>query len=288
VSAWDAKVLAVRDHVRQNLRDDLHLDELGDVAGASRFHFARIFKAVTGETLNQFVRRARLERATELMRTRPERLLLDIALSVGFKSASDFSRVFKQRYGLAPSAWDRRSPLTIQRIPDYDDGLAAARATCPPFTPVVRTHSAVRLATVRAHTAFFDQDELERAYRVLLGWLSAQSIDGASLPLVGMSWDQPEVTPLDKVCFDLGLPIPEDIAVHGPVAERRLPAHASVEVHVDGPLPHVALAWEHLYDRWLPRSDREPTDLPAMKRFVRQPAELGWGVFDLHCCVPLR
>ncbi|MEO1234206.1 MAG: AraC family transcriptional regulator [Myxococcota bacterium] len=280
------RVREVQDHVRQNLHADLGLEALAELAGVSRFHFARIFKAHAGETLNRFVRRARLERAAALMRARPERRLLEVALDAGFDSAADFSRVFRQHYGIAPRSWDRTQRLEAM-VPGYEDGLSAARASCPRLAPVVRRHPACRLAYVRVATPFLDAELLEAGYRTLLGWLAARGLDGTLVPLLGMSWDQPETAPLEQIRFDLALPIPDGLRVEGPVSELRLPEIRSVEVRVDGELPHVALAWEHLYEAWLPASGEAPADLPAMKRFRRRPEDLGWFRVDLDCCIAL-
>ena len=285
-TAWERRVRRVQDHVRHNVTGQLDLDSLADVAGASRFHFARLFKAQTGETLNGFVRRARLERAVVLMRAKPERPLLDVALESGFASASDFSRVFRQHHGIAPSAWDRVSVLT-DKLEGFDDGLAAARATSPVFEPIVRRHEGCRLAYVRVSTPFLDDKLLDEGYAALTGWFEERGVDWRALGLIGMSWDRPETTPLEQVRFDLGFPLPDGLSAAGPVSEVTLPAMRSVEIHVDDELVYVALAWEHLYEEWFPGSGEEPADLPAMKRFRRRPEELGWHRVDLDCCIAL-
>ena len=51
------------DHIVRNLAQPLRLEEVSEAAGFSPFHFHRVFKALLGETLNQFVKRQRLERA---------------------------------------------------------------------------------------------------------------------------------------------------------------------------------------------------------------------------------
>jgi DNA gyrase inhibitor GyrI len=50
----------------------------------------------------------------------------------------------------------------------------------------------------------------------------------------------------------------------------------------------VADAWDYLYERWLPESDRDPHHLPSMKWFHRRPDELDWQSWDLDCAVPLE
>ena len=94
------------DHIVRNLAESLRLEEVSEAAGFSPFHFHRVFKSLLGETLNQFVKRLRLERALYLMSHAPNRSLTDVALDCGFSSSSDFSRSFKQCYGAAPSVFD--------------------------------------------------------------------------------------------------------------------------------------------------------------------------------------
>ncbi|MCA9705095.1 MAG: AraC family transcriptional regulator [Myxococcales bacterium] len=285
--SWSSRIERVRDHVREHLAEPLGLDELARVAHSSRFHFARLFRAHTGETLTHFVQRARLERAATLMRSSPELSLLEIALMVGFGSASDFSRVFRQHHGVAPSQWDRRSRLH-DVLPGFADGLDQARKTCPPLRPRLARHPAVRLAYVRVATPFLDEALLAQGYAELCAWFERHGVDWRRQPLLGMSWDNPETTPLEQVRFDLGLGLPDGLRADGELGELALPAVRSVDVHVQGSRGHIALAWELLYDRWLPARAHEPADLPGIKRFVRRPDELGWHQFDLDCSIALQ
>ena len=103
---YASRVNRVIDHVLLHLDEPHRLEDLAEVAGVSPFHFHRVFRALTGETLQKFVKRLRLERALQMMAHRPRRSLTDIAFACGFSSSSDFTRSFKQRYGVAPSAFD--------------------------------------------------------------------------------------------------------------------------------------------------------------------------------------
>ena len=72
----------------------------------SPFHFHRIFQALSGETPGDFVKRLRLEKALGMMAHARTESLTSIALACGFTSSSDFSRCFKQRFGVPPSVFD--------------------------------------------------------------------------------------------------------------------------------------------------------------------------------------
>ena len=108
-SPYTARVNRAIDHVMRHLGEPLRLEAVAAAAGLSPFHFHRIFKAFAGETLNDFVKRHRLERALRLMSHAPRRSLTDVALDCGFASSSDFSRCFRQRFGVAPRAFDLSS-----------------------------------------------------------------------------------------------------------------------------------------------------------------------------------
>ena len=89
-----ARVNRVIDHIEQNLASSLPLAHLAEVACFSPFHFHRIFKALTGETLTAFVQRLRIERAASMLVSEPETPVTHIALDCGFASSASFARVF--------------------------------------------------------------------------------------------------------------------------------------------------------------------------------------------------
>ncbi len=58
-----SRINRVMDYIEVNIVQDLSLENLAEVANFSRFHFHRIFRAMVGETLHQFIQRIRLEKA---------------------------------------------------------------------------------------------------------------------------------------------------------------------------------------------------------------------------------
>lgn len=289
------RVHRVMDYVRTHLADTLSLDDLARIAHFSPFHFHRIFKATTGQTLTAFVQRARLERATYLMKASPDRPLGSIALEVGFSAQSDFSRVFRRHFNMPPSAWDRKSRLHAPLTPDYDQALQHARASAP--TPVARVveHPACRLAYIRLRSPF-QGDVLQTGYARLTAWLDGRGVDWRASQLLGLSWDNYETTPLDQVRFDLGFTVDSSILPHSKADDTAddeigihlFPSVRAVDVHCRGSLSLIALAWDYLYDEWLPNSLYEPDDMPGIKRFRTRPDELGWDIWDVDCSIALR
>lgn len=93
-----AKVLAV---MRERLEEDLGLDALAAVVGLTPWHFARAFRAATGETPLARIRRLRVERAAELTHER-SMSLAEIALACGFADQMHMTRAFRTVLGVTP------------------------------------------------------------------------------------------------------------------------------------------------------------------------------------------
>lgn len=80
----------------------LTLNRIAREAGASPFHFVRVFLAYTGETPFDFLRRVRLAAAIRMLQEDPVGSVTEIALSVGYETPSAFNKSFKQRLHMSP------------------------------------------------------------------------------------------------------------------------------------------------------------------------------------------
>jgi AraC-like DNA-binding protein len=105
----DRRIVLAVEYVHENLGRPLPVDELAAVAGMSRYHFSRVFAAVTGLSPTRYVREARCERAALLLAT--TRLPVKaIAAESGFENTAYFCRVFRQITSLTPSEYRHSRP----------------------------------------------------------------------------------------------------------------------------------------------------------------------------------
>lgn len=102
---YERRVNRVIDHVRGHLAEDLPLERLARIALFSPFHFHRVFRTVTGETLAAYVHRQRLERAAVSLIHHPDQSVLAVALDHGFASAAGFARAFRGHFGMSATEW---------------------------------------------------------------------------------------------------------------------------------------------------------------------------------------
>ena len=83
----------------------LSAKSLAKISGYSVYHFHRVFKAITSESVSQYIRNIRLEKSSNLLLYNIDKSIEIIAYEVGFLSSSAFSSAFKKRFSMTPSNW---------------------------------------------------------------------------------------------------------------------------------------------------------------------------------------
>ena len=99
----------VQDYIDDNYGKNISVEEMAEVAGFSRFHFSRIFKAILQESPMEYVNRVRLEQALFLLSHREDMNMTDIALELGYSDSAVFTRAFKKHFQISPSAYRKRN-----------------------------------------------------------------------------------------------------------------------------------------------------------------------------------
>jgi AraC family transcriptional regulator len=95
------KVIAM---LRADLTQPPDLEKLGRNVGCSQFHLSRTFSGQMGMTIPQYLRKVRMERAAELLRSGKYNVT-EAALEVGYSSLSHFSQAFCQVIGCCPGLY---------------------------------------------------------------------------------------------------------------------------------------------------------------------------------------
>ncbi|MCQ8191198.1 AraC family transcriptional regulator [Streptomyces rugosispiralis] len=102
------------DHIESRLDQRIEVAELARIAMTSEYHFRRLFSALAGISLSEYVRRRRLTLAgAEVLAG--ERTLLEIAVRYGYGSGEAFARAFRAMHGVGPGEARRAgAPLSSQ------------------------------------------------------------------------------------------------------------------------------------------------------------------------------
>jgi AraC family transcriptional regulator len=275
------------DYVTQNLAEPLRLEDVARAACFSTYHFHRVFRALMGETLAAFVKRVRLERAVYLLSHREGASLTDIALACGFSSSSDFSRSFRGRYGVPPRAFDiERFRAERRQAMNAELKLTTLPAGENPdgFAVTLRELPARRVAYLRVQRPY-EADNVPRAIARLVAWADARGLAGGEW--LGYQWEDPEIVPLDKCRYDVGVVVPEGTLAEGEVSIATFSPMRVAEVEIAGSIELELRALDWLFRTWLPASGYAPAHQPGFEVWNGRPFAHGMEHFEIRLHLPV-
>ncbi|MFJ6811511.1 GyrI-like domain-containing protein [Streptomyces anulatus] len=90
------------EHVEAHLGERIEVAELARIAMTSEYHFRRMFSALAGIPLSEYIRRRRMTVAGAEVLGAPDRTLLDVAVRYGYDTGEGFARAFRAVHGIGP------------------------------------------------------------------------------------------------------------------------------------------------------------------------------------------
>jgi AraC family transcriptional regulator len=310
---YERRINRVIDHVQAHLADELTLERLAEVAAFSPFHFHRVFAAITGETLSDFIRRVRLERAAGALTLLPETSILEIALRYGFSSAATFARAFKGRFGMSATQWraggaqqwrdaSQRQSGHGKSKRNHDQaerknrkasvkGIGHGDSTGHEGIAMrieIREIPPYRIAYMRHFGPYGTSGEISALWTSLWRWIRGRDLLRPGMLTVGIGHDAPGIASREKLRYDAGLIVAADFKPDRAVDVADLPGGKYAVTIFQGSAAVIAESWSKLYTAWLPGSGYQPEDRPRLE--LRREHNLRLPPDHLRCelCLPIR
>ena len=258
----ERRILRVLDHIHDHPAGDLSLDALADVAALSRFHWHRLFRALTGETAAQAVRRIRLHRASvALVQTATP--VADVARQVGHDSTDSSACAFREAFGMTPPAF--RKPGELRPF----NPARPPRSTL--MHPVTLRHDPARRLAAMPHQGPYP--EIGRAFEKLLATMGTRGLFAQAGAMVAVYCDDPSATAPAALPSHAGFEITGDAAIAPPLEVLTLPATRAAVLTHTGPYVGMPAAYNQVYGVWLPASGETPADLAPYEVYLNTPMD---------------
>jgi AraC family transcriptional regulator len=263
-------------YIDAHLDRDPRLDDLAAASCLSPCHFHRIYRAATGETPNDTLRRRRLHRAAhELVTGRDP--VARIAKRAGYGGLAAFGRAFAAAFGISPAAYRKRGHLV--------DPAPATKEEPVMYQVEIRDLAPVRLAGLR-HTG---------PYMEIGGTFERLAVRAAALGLMaqpvvhsfGVYYDDPgSVAPQDlraDACISVG----PDFAGEGDLRVLDLAGGRHAVLRFQGPYAELEKPYNWLFGEWLPASGETAADRPCFEWYVNDCRTLPPSEWLTEICLPL-
>ena len=296
-----SRIHRAQDFIEENLSRTLALEEIARAACFSPYHFHRLYTAITGESIYQFILRIRLERAASRLCRQPPEPVTTIAFDVGFSSSATFARAFKAFFGVSASVY-RQAVLSKNQSKNRKtigkDGKAAAeafyysesvddeiinrrpemkaetRSVQPKFIEV-KEMPAKALAYVR-HVGPYAGDGglFERLFGRIFAWAGPRGLfRPPQTEMIIVYHDDPAITAPEKLRTSVGLTVPPDTAVSGEVGLLEIPAGQYVCALFEILPAEYEAAWSTVFADWMPQSGWQPGEGPCYECMQGDPKQ---------------
>ena len=255
-------------YIELHLSEPLLLTTLSEVACFSSYHFHRIFTAYVGETVNQYVRRLKLEKAAFSL-VYSQKSITDIALDSGYETPSAFNKAFKQQFGSNPSQFKREfangafPQLTKPTLITYKETT---------MNPEIIERKDVKVAAVR-RTGPYDQ-AAQQAWGALCTFAGPRGLLKEDVEYVGVSYDDPAITPAEKLRYDACVSIDEDIDVEGDVEVQTLAGGSYAMFLHKGSYEGLSAVYGEIFGSWLPQSGKKLREVPCFEKYLNSPEQV--------------
>ncbi|MEV8479139.1 AraC family transcriptional regulator [Streptomyces sp. NPDC051173] len=275
------------EHIEGRLDQRVDTEELARLAMTSEYHFRRMFSALAGMPLSEYVRRRRLTVAgAEVLAG--ERTLLEIAVRYGYTSGEAFARAFRAMHGVGPGE-ARRTGAALHSQPRMSFRLVVEGSSSMRYRIVekeefraVGRKARVPLVyegvnpAIAAFIKGIDKETQQRIHR-----LSDQQPEGIVSISDHISENREEGSEFDYYHAAVtAAPVPEDMDV------LTVPAGTWAVFEDSGPFPQsLQYMWRDVFTQWFPSNPYRSRRGPEILR-TRLSREATWA--DVELWIPVE
>ncbi|MCT4620062.1 MAG: AraC family transcriptional regulator [Marinisporobacter sp.] len=265
-----SRINKVQDYIEKHLEDELSIGKLAEIAWFSSFHFQRIYRQITGESLYSYIKRLRLEKAAFLLLVNKRKSIQDIALSIGFSNQASFAKAFKGKFGMSASEFrclnesgrlqgissmDRKHISTNGKV--YDEKIQYTR----PIELSVKSMESTKVVYVR-HTGSYkgNSNLFEGLFSKLYAYTSSRNYIRNDSKWFVAYHDFGDLTMEEQLRLSVCMSTDEEVKIDSEFGSMILEGGKCAVGRFLVKPDEYQLAWNYMLSKWLPESGYVPDD----------------------------
>ncbi len=268
------------DYIEDNPEDKITLEKLAEVAMFSKYHFHRIFKIVANDTLNNYVKRTKMEKAAKLLITNKNETISNISYRFGYHSNSNFSRDFSDYYGCSPSEFRQFENRPVNRKTKITNDINLV------FNGIeeIKDHF---VGYTRISTGY-NTDTISKSFEKLYHYSLDNGLLKSINHSIGVGYDDPDYTHPDKCRYDACISIdkaklPDDF----PFNTKVIKGGKYATFLFTGKKEDFYNAWDIIFKEWLVSGNYVPDNKPHFELYLHS-EEYDKGIFKAKLCLPIK
>ncbi|MBJ6119540.1 AraC family transcriptional regulator [Pontibacter sp. BT310] len=295
------------DYIKSNLDEDLSLDKLAEVSNFSKFHFHRIFKALTGTTLNNFIKNARVQRAMFYLINNPCTPISDIAYQSGFATETSFFRSFKEVHGITATEFRDSHQKENSKNCKQDSNIGSLEKETQQYLASkiynlktmsmdngkaieveVKELSELHVVYVRnLNIRLHDSETFGKMFDALMRWAAPRGlVNFPETKALTVYRSNPNLEGMIQA--DVCLTVPEETEGEGFIGRTTLSGGMYAVVHKEATMAECFSTWDYIFEDWFPANGYQPDNrnfyINHLNEAEKHPQKL--HIFDM--CIPVK
>lgn len=247
----------VLDYINEHLNEKPDLSTLSQIALVSPFHFHRIFKAIIGENLGEYVQRLRLEYVAGQLKTTDLSLNV-LAEKTGYNSEQSLSKAFKKYFGTPPSIYKLASADTT----DYNPLQ---------LSPLICKIEPKNIIYIRVIAPYGTQKVYDKAWGELNQFATDNNLLKTSNEWLGISFDDPSTTQSNKCRFYACLTIDKPINPRGKIGCKNIKGGLYAIFTHKGSYSGLNEYYKNIWFGWLPSANYRLRQATFFEKYINNP-----------------
>ncbi len=243
-------------YIESNLENKMDLNATAQEAYMSKSNYYRIFFALVGYSVKQYIQLRRMSLATEDIANNSLRII-DIAVKYGFKSGDAFSRAFKRVTGLLPSEFRKENKIfSFERVnimDKYFDIQDKKLLEKYPDIKVLKKMEPIRVA----YYCYYGKEPEKKAFKVMQEWINRVGISKKEdMRIFGYNNPSPTAPGQEEYGYEVCVTIEDNVVINDEnVKEKTLEGglYALVGIKPDEKIDighEIMKAWKR-FKNWL-------------------------------------
>ncbi|WP_298757185.1 GyrI-like domain-containing protein [uncultured Psychroserpens sp.] len=276
---YEERLNIIIEYIQANLDRKIDIKTLAEISHFSPFHFHRISRALLGEPIGAYISRMRVETAAKLL-CFSKSSIEEIAYTVGFESPSSLSKKFKSHFGVSPSTYRTTKNHTIKKTTLMTRELNIKK-------PKILNLEDKNCLYYRMQGAYQTLD-YAGAWEKLWAQIKAQKLFTKGIQMFGLPYDDPNVTPADKLRYDACLIIHKKAEAVGDIGVKTLKGGKFAVFLYQGSYKYFADVYNYMFEEWLINTDYELRDEPVRERYISHPDRVAENKLKTEFYIPIK
>lgn len=266
------------DYIMQHLDEDISIEDVADYCHFSKFHFCRLFKAETGESIYAFIKRIKLEQSAFNIKIEKKRSITDIGYEYGY-SPSNYSSVFKKQKDISPTEFRKNmdkisvlhpfyqhEPVGFKCFEEYN--LMTQIKEFDDFIVIYERYVGIYTDLGKNWRAFLDK------YK---DYMREDTL------LIEKSFADPAVADVDRCVYDICMTVNENICLDNITAIK---GGKFAVYPYEGLVQDIYSAFQGLFNVWLANSSYKMDERYAISIYK----SIEWDTLhvSMDLCIPVK